>query len=74
LFPNPVENVLNIVSKTDSNAQLSITDITGKVVKQFNLENNTNSIDVSDLRRGLYIVKIQLLSNHRTFQKKIILK
>jgi len=74
LFPNPAENVLNIISKTDHTAKLSIIDISGKVVKQFSLENNTKSIDISDLRRGLYIVKIQLLSNHRTFQKKLILK
>jgi len=75
VFPNPTSKILNIVSKTNNNpANLSIIDISGKVVKQFYLENNTKSIDVSDLRRGLYIVNIQLLNNHQAFQKKLILK
>ncbi len=72
LSPNPASKVLN-VSKTNNNpVNLSLINISGKVVKQFNLKNNTNSIDVSDLKRGLYIVVIQL-SNHQSFQKKLIL-
>ena len=55
IFPNPVNNVLNIKATDISNIQgVKIIDLQGKVV----LEKTNNSINVSTLAKGLYIVKI----------------
>ncbi len=54
LYPNPVENILNI--ETDSNnSGFCIYDIFGRVVG--NYEKNTTQIDVSNLNRGIYFVR-----------------
>jgi Secretion system C-terminal sorting domain len=54
IFPNPVSHYLNI-TVADA-ATISIADISGKVY--FYYSNNTNNIDVSYLKNGMYIVTI----------------
>jgi len=59
LFPNPVADVLNIdISglKTE-NLELIIIDIHGREIKKLSLRQN-QKIDVTDLRSGMYLVKI----------------
>ena len=72
LSPNPASKVLNISKTGDKPVNLSIIDISGKVVKQFNLKNNNQAIDVSDLQRGVYFINI-LVNKHQSIQKKLIL-
>lgn len=59
IYPNPVADILNITNKK----QLEINSITiynslGQQVKTFINANNTTSIDVSQLKTGLYFIKI----------------
>ncbi|TBN05457.1 T9SS type A sorting domain-containing protein [Hyunsoonleella flava] len=55
IFPNPVENILNVVFRVEPLEMASIIDITGKVVmKNINL---TNKIDVSNLTQGFYFLR-----------------
>ena len=60
LYPNPVSNQLNV--STNSEIQkLVIYDVTGKQVKY--QEENTNSIDVEDLKSGFYLLEITIDGN-----------
>jgi len=84
IYPNPVGDELNIDYKlsNDSVSQISVFDITGRLV--YSAENNKNQIDTysfrwdrldnngSKLAAGTYFLKLQTEKN--TFSKKLILK
>lgn len=57
IYPNPVSNILNITTFTNDNYLLySITDITGKVIKESKL--NGGQIHVGELINGVYFLSI----------------
>ena len=56
IYPNPVQNVLNIDSDNPI-ISVSILNPTGSLVKRF--ENGEQSFDVSDLSAGIYIIKVE---------------
>jgi hypothetical protein len=63
LYPDPCDNQLNIVFPENKNyiGKIQIHDISGKLIttnKLFVLNNNTYTIDVSELDEGLYFIKI----------------
>ena len=56
LYPNPVNDVLNIASKNGLNVnEVRITDLSGKVVKT---QKDVSSVNVSDLAVGTYIIDV----------------
>ncbi len=68
-YPNPVVDNLFIESNNTLIQELHIYDLSGKIVlKQDSLENN--QLDVSNLRQGIYIVKIN--TSDGSVNKKII--
>ena len=70
LFPNPVEDILNI-QNIYSNSKISMFDILGKnyeINAINNFDNNSISIDISDLEEGLYFLQIEDMN---TAQSKI---
>lgn len=70
VWPNPVDDVFYIKSQTlITNATFIIYDVNGKVVKR-NTLSNSNSINISDLSKGIYILKIS--TNGGVLTKKII--
>lgn len=72
-YPNPVANKL-IISQDNSfnNAQMKIVDISGKVIKTFSTITDTNMIElnVSELKAGVYFIKI--FDQKNTVTKQII--
>ena len=61
LFPNPTKEIINlngIAVQNQNDAMLSVTDITGKLVFQTQLNSNV-PIDVSQLHTGLYFIYIE---------------
>jgi len=71
LHPNPAKNTFHITGLDDRMIkQLSIFDMSGKVVQT--LENPSNSIDVSNVVQGMYVVKATIDSS--VFYRKIIIK
>ncbi len=72
LFPNPVQDILNINNQTEETINsISIYDITGKLVEE-EMNNKADKINLSSLPAGNYIVKIKL--NNKEITKKIIKK
>ena len=68
IYPNPAKNIINI-SSLDDILNVTIFNAQGQIVKQVsNLGNQ--SIDISNLKKGMYFVKIQTKSTYIT--KKIL--
>jgi len=79
IFPNPVIDMLNIKCEVKQNktscmpkCKMQISNLLGEVILQYNLYNETNSVDVSDLPCGLYIIKLATFD--KTILKKMIKK
>ena len=78
VYPNPAEDVVNIAVKEVGNTSynVTITDITGKVL--FNnrlnnmLNNNAASINVSEFNKGMYF--IMLTNEQGTSTQKLIVR
>ena len=74
IFPNPANNILNVmIYGTNENATLQIMDMTGRKIReqQINLNGNTFfSIDISNLAKGTY--NLLLKSGSMNEQKKFV--
>ncbi len=61
IYPNPATTSIAIFNKTDLiDSQLTISDLSGKIIKSLLITENTNTINlnISDVTSGLYIVRI----------------
>ena len=58
IYPNPATTTLNLTSTTTSDFELSILDITGKVIKTEKMLDQTFAFDVSDLASGIYMLRL----------------
>ena len=59
IYPNPCINQLNVKISKQSNTNISIIDITGKVIMQAKIEENEFSFNTEKLAKGLYLVKVE---------------
>ena len=61
IYPNPSNGIFTINSEqlTNNNEQLTITDITGKTIKQFTINKEQLTIDISEQSAGIYFIKIK---------------
>jgi PKD repeat protein len=77
LSPNPMRDMANFIIKATATDKLSIniTDISGKLVRQVDLDvkegNHVTSLNVSDLNNGMYIIQVQS-ANHQMQSIKVI--
>lgn len=65
MYPNPVEDVLNINDLNDVN-KIEIFDITGKMVQSAIVESNRISVNISALNSGVYIVSFYTKNGIKT--------
>jgi len=69
MFPNPVSgNYLNI--KTNQVLKIGVYDVLGKLIMATKVDSNNSKIDVSQLKKGIYLIKLD--SNQRSITKKLI--
>ena len=59
LYPNPATGTLYVNQKGSSEIQLTIYDLKGRLVLQKVIDSQQNSINISSLNAGLYMVRIQ---------------
>ena len=77
IYPNPVHDILNLTYKKSERIMgvinVFISDVTGKIVIRFRQASNNKQlrIPVSNLRAGLYFIKIDVL-NERQMNEKFI--
>ncbi len=73
IYPNPSNGIFTIQNFTNSQIQnLIITDITGKIIKQFTIYNSQFTINISNQPAGIYFLKIN--SNDGIYTEKIIIQ
>jgi rhodanese-related sulfurtransferase len=58
VFPNPVRDLLNIMSTADQEISLKIMDMQGRTIKQIN-NFNAKTLDLSSLHPGQYILSVR---------------
>ena len=71
LFPNPAKDVVKISMDGYENTRVSLVDLTGKIIIDRPVDDNEVSLNVGDLPRGLYFVKI--FSSNGTVIRRLIL-
>lgn len=73
LYPNPVNDLLNIDSNIHHFLKYEIYDVQGRIIKSELISNQNNfSINTSSLTKGLYV--LNLISENGNFVEKIIKK
>lgn len=74
IYPNPSNGKFNIVlSKSVNNANISISDMTGKVILVKDMTSSYKQIvDLSSYSKGIYFIKFNI--NNKTLISKLILK
>ncbi|HOF15393.1 MAG TPA: T9SS type A sorting domain-containing protein [Bacteroidales bacterium] len=69
IYPNPANDNVSIQLKSEEPATITFYSILGQEVMSAILTDNQTTIDVSDLNRGLYIIKVK--QKGQTFTSKI---
>lgn len=65
VYPNPVKDILNI--NTDKNINsIEIFSLTGQLIKT--IDNNTKQINVSDLKKGIYLLRVKSEGKDQSFK------
>jgi len=72
LYPNPANNVLNIVSYTVGINSISIFNLNGQEVLNTTVNANQIRLNTSSLANGVYIVDIK--SNNTSVKRKLIIE
>jgi hypothetical protein len=71
IYPNPSSELINITtSNLTGEGQITLTDLTGRLVLTSNisLDKNQTSVDVSKLNQGIYLLKIVTQQGNATFK------
>ena len=70
VYPNPAQGFITLESDAGLNGNLSIIDALGRTVVELDANGlNNQTIDVSHLSAGTYVLK--LLNNGNVFQQRI---
>ena len=69
-YPNPVDNILIIRSEQD--LELLLTDGNGKIFTNVKLKSGLQTVDVSNLDKGLYIITLTQAESGRAITQKLI--
>jgi predicted nucleotidyltransferase len=60
IYPNPANDWINITLLGELNKEIVIRDISGKELIQFKTRNNSERVDISELRAGIYFMIIKM--------------
>jgi len=70
LYPNPAKNLITVISECTPGSKVSIYGAAGKLLWVQKLSQKENTIDISSLADGIYI--ISLSSSQGTWNKKLV--
>jgi hypothetical protein len=69
LFPNPANDLLYLKSDYEL-SNVTIYDMVGQMIKHVDVERHSNiSLDISDLRNGVYVLKVKTVSGASSSSK-----
>ena len=73
IYPNPATSNINIKSNMNGEGQVTLIDMTGRVIKNVNLTDMSNAtINIEDVADGVYFIKMQ--QNNNIAIDKVIIK
>lgn len=73
LYPNPTKDFFIVDSQFDENIQLEIFDLTGKQIQnQISIKKGLNTIELSQVSKGIYLVKITNKKGYHLLEKLIV--
>jgi hypothetical protein len=72
--PNPTNNILNINFKEFNNTKAVLFDVQGRNVLETKLNNEITPLDVSNLQKGMYVLKISSADNANNKAVKVLVK
>lgn len=74
ISPNPAHSqvILHWQGNENIKSPIQVYDMTGKLIKEINVNNPIEKIDVSNLDNGLYIVKLRI--NKRIMTEKLLIQ
>ncbi len=72
VYPNPAVGILNISLKSDGISRIQIFNAMGQLVRSTKVTSQSISLDVSDLKSGLYLLRA--VEQSRMFTQKVILR
>ena len=72
IYPNPVQNVLNIKSNENLNSEWNLVNHLGQIVHNGSFNAMVTTIDTSHLESGMYFLNINFNDFNQTIIKKII--
>ncbi len=70
LYPIPTNDILFFKSVNLFIESVKISNMSGLLIKEISVRNNTNSLELSDLSPGIYT--LEFISGNRKFYKKIV--
>lgn len=75
LFPNPTSEMITVELPYTGNGKWILTDISGKVIKQNIITNNTSifNVEVNDVSNGTYLMSLEMNGNTST-SKVVIMR
>lgn len=71
MYPNPAQDILYIEANDEANYQYTIMNLVGQSLAHNTL--NSNSISVSDLPNGVYILKLQNTNTKQIYSSKFFI-
>ncbi len=72
ICPNPSTGIFIIKTNENYFSEIEITDITGKIIKQFQISERETIIDLKDRAVGVYFIRLK--SKNSIFTEKIIIE
>ncbi len=73
LYPNPAHSSLFVEGSEILGGNLTLTDVNGKVVATYLLENSHNKITIEEINNGIYFYTL-LIADHRELKGKMIIE
>ena len=68
VYPNPVKNLLNVVSNNSTVESILVYDLLGKTILSKSVNGTSTMIDVSGLSNGIYLVKVVAAQGEKVFK------
>jgi hypothetical protein len=69
LYPNPVKETLHITTTANQAVNAAIYDLNGKLIQNHAIENKTTTLDVKNLKQGVYFIVFETETRERLSKK-----
>ena len=74
VYPNPAQNHINIMTYQADQYHFDLVDNTGKFVHRGQLTGKSEKIDLTDIQKGIYVLRIYTADKYKVETMKIIKK